>query len=238
MKELDQNVKTLPSWRGDGKKVLILATSPRENGNSHLLAQSLYEGALEAKHDAVITMISPYVLQLMRYCGDCRDEEGNCGLQDDFSKIFRSLYQPAEAVVFATPIWWYGMSGHMKNFLDRISCEISARNKSGIQAKQDIIGKKMGLLLSAEESNFACRMPIVAQFNELCRHLRCPFVGHVSGFGNLRGEVSKDPLDPLGSARKLGHDLFDIEETDYELDSERPHEVWSVDRTSLPNYWR
>ena len=97
---------TLPEWKNNGRrKVLVLATSPRENGNSHLLAQALSEGALASGHDVVVTMISPHVKHMMKYCRDCRGADGQCSLSDGFSKIFQKLYQPADAVVFATPIW-------------------------------------------------------------------------------------------------------------------------------------
>lgn len=239
MAKITQERTIIPQWQSNnGKKVLIIATSPRQNGNSHLLGKAVAEGALESGHNAVIVTIAQHVHHMMKYCRECRLDNGECSLDDGFSTIFRNLYQPADAVVFATPIWWYGMTAHMKNFLDRIACEISASNEKGAQAKRDVMGKRMALLLSAEESNFACRMGIITQFNEFCRHLRCQFVGQITGLGNLRGEIAKDPLNPIAEARELGRQLFLIEETDYELDSERGFSVWPDNQTSLPSYWR
>lgn len=239
MSSADPIIEPIPAWTNHGgRKVLIIATSPRENGNSHLLANGLYEGAQLANHDAVVIRITPYVKHMMRYCRECRNADGACGLDDRFSEIFRSLYRPADAVVFATPIWWYGMTAHMKNFLDRIACEISASGALGDQAKKDVMGKRIALLLSAEESNFGSRLPLIGQFNEPCRHMRCRFVGHVTGLGNLRGEVKADPLDPIGEARMLGQRLFEINETDYELDSQRDFEVWQQKPGYFPSYWR
>ena len=33
---------------------------------------------------------------------------------------------PAEAIILATPLYWYGVSGQLKTFLDRLFCYIAA----------------------------------------------------------------------------------------------------------------
>lgn len=228
----------LPQFAGHGgRKVLVLGCSPRLNGNSDLLAQSLAEGAIAQGSDAVVLNITTHVTAMMGYCKDCRRADGSCSLTDGFVEIFNNLYLPAEAVVFATPIWWYGMSAHMKNFIDRMACEISAGTEQGAGAKAAVMARPMALLLAAEESNFSSRMAIVSQFAEFCRHLRSPFVGLVNGLGNRRGEIRYDPLDPLTEAYQLGERLFDLVQTDYELDSVRSLDVWAEGQNTSPGYW-
>lgn len=229
----------IPAWsHNGGPQVLVLATSPRLEGNSAMLANALASGAAAGGADVAQINITQHVRYMMNYCKLCRGSDGTCSLDDGFDEIFTTLYQPADAVVFATPIWWYGVSAHMKNFQDRIACQISASAANGAGAKMDVMGKRMALLMSAEESNLACRLGIVMQFSELSRHLRCQFVGTVTGISNIRGEIINDPLNPLSEARALGQRLFDVAETNYELDTERHPRVWPDNAGHYPSSWR
>jgi multimeric flavodoxin WrbA len=47
---------------------------------------------------------------------------------DDFSKIAKSL-PDYDVIIFATPVYWYCMSGQMKVFFDRLT-ELTAEHKS------------------------------------------------------------------------------------------------------------
>lgn len=220
MTTLDPESVAIPRWSNNGgPRVLVLATSPRLDGNSSALGEALADGAAEAGADVVQVNVTQHVRYMINYCKICRADDGTCSLNDGFDEIFTTLYRPASAVVFATPIWWYGVTAHMKNFQDRIACQISSSTPEGDGCKRDVMGKRMALLLSAEETNFACRMGIITQFSELNRHLRSQFVGTVTGIGNLRGEVVNDPMGPLSEAAQLGGRLFDIEETNYEIDT-------------------
>ncbi|GAA4279435.1 flavodoxin family protein [Aquimarina mytili] len=40
---------------------------------------------------------------------------------DDFNFLFKGIVQNYQTIIFATPVYWYTMSGIMKTFLDRIS---------------------------------------------------------------------------------------------------------------------
>ena len=88
------------------KKVIILGSS-RSEGNTRALVhylQSLGDfDLIDLKHYD----ISPYDY-----------EHKNQG--DDFLPLMRKLVA-YELIVFATPIYWYSMSGIMKNFFDRIT---------------------------------------------------------------------------------------------------------------------
>jgi hypothetical protein len=61
---------------------------------------------------------------------------------------------------------------------------------------------------------------------EYARYTHSQFVGTVAGYGNRRGDVRRDPSDPLRRARELGARLFELRSTDYRIDTERPGSVW------------
>ncbi len=229
----------LPSWGGHpGRKVLVLSSTPRPNGNSRCLADALVEGANAAGHNAVLVDLPVHVRHFLRDCRSCRQGDGACSIEDEHGRVLRELYLPAEAVVYATPIWWYGISSQLKVFIDRIFCHMSESCPDAADVVKGLMGKRSALLLSAEESNFAARLGIVEQISELSRYLHHDFVGVVTGIGNRRAEVKRDPSDPIAAARELGTRLFDMTATDYKIDTPRPKQVWAEGDKGFPGVWR
>ena len=47
--------------------------------------------------------------------------------EDEFLKIIQAMIE-SDVIVFATPVYWYAMSGSMKIFFDRFSDLISLKN--------------------------------------------------------------------------------------------------------------
>lgn len=58
----------------------------------------------------------------IKFCIGCLacQSKGNCVLKDDVPEIMVKV-KAAEAIVFATPIYYYEMSGQMKVLLDRLN---------------------------------------------------------------------------------------------------------------------
>jgi hypothetical protein len=89
-----------------------------------------------------------------------------------------------------------------------------------------MLGKRVGLVLTSEETFPMVSGGIVSQFQEYSRYTRSTFVGVVHGIGNARGDVYKDPGDPVGCARRFGREFFTRHSTDYQLDTSRAGRVW------------
>ncbi len=236
----DQDNCALPAWSGEsGRRLLVLSSSPRTDGNSRALGDALVEGAKGQGHDALIVDLNDHVTQMLRDCRKCRSSEtSKCTIDDNHGALFSDLYLSADAVVYATPIWWYGMSAQLKAFIDRIFCFISGSEPNHEDISARLMHKRAALILSAEESNFAARLAIVQHISELCRYLRHDFVGVVTGIGNKRGETRSDPTDPIAEATQLGARFFDIVPTDYKLDTDREGAVWGQPDGTLPALWR
>lgn len=99
------------------KTVLVLSTSLRKNGNSEILADEFARGAREAGHHVEKINLSDKKIQFCRGCLICQKTQ-KCVLQDDASAIVERMIH-ADALAFATPIYFYEMSGQMKTLLDR-----------------------------------------------------------------------------------------------------------------------
>ncbi len=218
--------------------VLALGTSPRRHGNSRLLAEAVLAGAAEAGHETELVHVPDHVHGMLRNCRDCRGADGSCSIDDGYPGLFLDKLLPADALVVATPIWWYGTSAALKNLWDRMFCYIALSYPDHATVHRRLMGKRVALVLSAEENNISARLGVVQQMQELCRYLHWDLVGIVTGIGNKGGEVRDDPSRPLDAARDLGRRLFQVRVTDYKLDTERPARIWGEDNPSFPATWR
>lgn len=98
-------------------KVLVISTSMRPNSNSDELAREFARGASEAGHDVRYISLRDKRFEFCRGCFACQ-RGGSCPLDDDATAILRAMHD-ADAIAFATPIYYYGMAGQMKALLDR-----------------------------------------------------------------------------------------------------------------------
>ena len=101
------------------KKVLIVSTSPRMNSNSEALAKAFAEGAKAAGHEAEVISLRGKTLYFCRGCFVCQ-EKLRCVIRDDADEICQKALR-ADVLVFATPIYYYEMSGQLKTLLDRLN---------------------------------------------------------------------------------------------------------------------
>jgi multimeric flavodoxin WrbA len=197
------------------------------------MADALLEGAIEAGHQVELVDLNREMSGgFLRDCRRCRLPDGTCSIQDGYGELLTRKVVSADGVVYATPLYWYGIAAVLKNFFDRMVCYLSASYPESEQVVAAMAGKRSALLLASEERYPALAIGVVAQLQEMSRYLDHQFVGVVNGVGNKRGEVALDPADPLGAARQLGTNLFDVHYSDYRIDVERSNAVWSRARAS------
>jgi len=207
-------------------KALVLSSSPRRNGNSAALAGAVRDGLIEAGHDVPFYCVDDFLSALLRDCRQCRKPDGECAIDDGFRSVFLEAYVPAHGFIAATPVYWYGASAQLKAFFDRMFCYYAASYPGSAEVIEGIKGKRIGLVMSSEETFPMVSGSIVSQMQEFSRYTRSQFVGVVHGYGNARGEVANDPGDPIASARKFGAEFFTRHTTDYQIDTPRAPRVW------------
>lgn len=100
-----------------GKRVLIISTSLRGGGNSEALALEFAKGAREAGHSAELVSLRDKTIGFCTGCLACQ-KTLRCVIRDDADLIAQKMLT-AEVIAFATPIYYYEMSGQMKTMLDR-----------------------------------------------------------------------------------------------------------------------
>jgi multimeric flavodoxin WrbA len=100
------------------KKVLVIASSPRRGGNSDLLAEQFLRGAKEAGNQAEIVYLREKKINYCSGCGACVSKPGKCSQHDDMTEILGKMLS-ADAIVMATPVYFYTMNAQMKTLIDR-----------------------------------------------------------------------------------------------------------------------
>lgn len=99
------------------KHILIISTSFRNGSNSNALADAFARGAGEAGNQVEQISLCDKEIGFCKGCLACQ-KTGRCVIHDDADVIAQKMLN-ADVIVFATPIYYYEMSGQMKTMLDR-----------------------------------------------------------------------------------------------------------------------
>lgn len=140
------------------KGVIILGSS-RSTGNTHSIVSELQQHT-----NFEVIDLKKYTINHFEY--DLKND-------DDFNALFKELTAAYETFVFATPIYWYTMSGVMKVFFDRISDYLFDEKDIGRRLR----GTKMAVVScgSDEELKQGFDMPFV----ESAHYLGMEYLGHI-----------------------------------------------------------
>ena len=93
-------------------KIAVLEGSPNKNGSTHILADCFRQGAEGAGHTAELIDAAHADIHPCIGCIHC-GYEGPCVQKDDVEAI-REKILDADMLVFATPLYYYGMSAQLK----------------------------------------------------------------------------------------------------------------------------
>ena len=101
------------------KKVIVISTSLRVGSNSDMLADQFIEGAKAAGHEVEKISLAGKDIKFCTGCLACQ-KLGKCVIKDDVNDIMQKVLN-ADVVCWATPIYYYEMSGQMKTLIDRMN---------------------------------------------------------------------------------------------------------------------
>ena len=101
------------------KKILLLNGSPRR-GNTEALADAFIKGAEEASHTMQKINLRQLDIKPCKGCMLCQQKKGNPCIQRDDMQVVYAAFREADAVVFASPVYWMQFTGLFKVMLDRL----------------------------------------------------------------------------------------------------------------------
>ena len=174
------------------KKVLILSSSPRKDGNSETLAAAFAKGAREAGHQVEIVSLREKQVGFCKGCFACL-KLGHCVIQDDAVEIAAKMHD-ANVLVFATPVYYYCVSGQLKTMLDRANPLFDT----------DYAFTKAYLLATAAEDapeTFAGTEKAVQGWVDCfprCALAGTVFAGGVNGVGEIAGHIALEQAYQMG----------------------------------------
>jgi len=163
--------------------MFILHGSSRENGNTEQLTNIITKGLSIKEVHLRHKKIEPI--------NDQRHEpSGFQHIDDDYEAIVKEMLEH-DTIVFSTPLYWYGMSGYMKNFIDRWSQ--SLRDKE-LQFTDKMKTKKIYVVIVGGDNPKLKALPLVLQFKHIVEFVGATFEGYIIGEGNSPGAVIEDVL--------------------------------------------
>lgn len=153
-------------------KIVVLMGSPNRKGSTSILVESFARGAAEAGHSYEIIDVCHANIHPCTGCVAC-GYEGPCVQQDDVRGI-RDRLLAADMVVFATPLYYYGMSAQLKTMVDRFCAFNSSLNSRHL---------KSALLTVAWNADDWTFEALCAHYRTLVRYLNLDDEGMVLGYG-------------------------------------------------------
>lgn len=198
-------------------KVLAINGSPHKGkGNTALILDPFLEGLRDAGAEVELVCVRDVHINPCLGCFGCwMRTPGKCVQEDDMAGLLPKLRQ-ADVWVLATPLYFDGASGPLKNLMDRMTAflRLAAEVRDGRSChvvEEEVQGGKVVLVSNCglwEMGNFD---PLVTQVKGFCEHVQREFAGALL---RPHGQTLRDLLregepvhDILEAAREAGREL-------------------------------
>jgi multimeric flavodoxin WrbA len=157
------------------RKVIIVGSS-RNIGNTSKITE------------AISNQFHIDVINLNNYQFSYYDYESK-NREDDFLLLMRTIISNYDTLIFATPIYWYSMSGIMKVFFDRFSDLIRIEKPTGRQLR----GKEFAVISNShdDEIDYDFYLP----FRKSAEYLGMKYIGNKHFNADTFIETDKIELD-------------------------------------------
>ena len=153
-------------------KIVVLQGSPNKKGSTFILADCFRQGAEDAGHTVEMIDVAHAKIHPCTGCIHC-GYEGPCVQKDDVEFIRKKILD-GDMLVFATPLYYYGMSAQLKTLIDRF-CAFN----SSMQRKH----MKSALFTVAWNSDSWTFEALEAHYKTLVRYLNLTDMSMVLGYG-------------------------------------------------------
>ena len=169
------------------KSIIALISSPRKNGNSTLLAQKIADGAKAAGARVETVNLHRMNIKPCTACDKCHTADDKfCIIKDDMQKLDKKILS-ADALIYASPIYWFTVSAQLKLFMDRC---YALGGPSGYALK----GKKMAVALTYGDNDpfRSGAVNALRTFQDAFAYVEARLVGSVYGTGLEPGDILKN----------------------------------------------
>ena len=176
-------------------KITILFASPNKKGSTAILTDHFKHGAENSGHSVEVLDVCKMNVHPCTGCVHC-GYEGTCVQKDD-NEIIRHKLLNSDMVVFATPLYYYGMSAQLKISVDRFCAYNSSLNSRHL---------KSALLTVAWNADDWTFEALQAHYKTLVRYINFEDTGMILGYGCGSPSMTKRTKYPE-KAYQLGKSL-------------------------------
>jgi len=183
------------------KKVVVVIGSPRKNGNSTILAKQVIAGAQTNGADVESFHLHDMNIQPCRACDTCQEDMSKDCVIDDDIKLIHPQLRGADALVVASPIYWFNVSAQTKLFIDRCYA-------LGDPQGHALTGKRIGIILTYGDADpfISGAVNAIRAFQDSFNYIGAKIVGMVYGTALKAGEIESNRA-LMDKAYRLGKKL-------------------------------
>lgn len=180
------------------KNVVVITGSPRQGGNTDLMAEAFAKGAKAAGHDVVVFNAATDPIRPCQACKACWSKGTACVFDDGFTRL-APLMEKADAIALCSPVYWFSFSGQLKMVIDKLYSFAHAPSERELRAT-------VYLLMAAGDSSPDIFAAAKQEFDNSFAHLGLPVGGQVLAAGvYAKGDVKNTGF--LAQAEKLGREI-------------------------------
>ncbi|MDR3555622.1 MAG: flavodoxin family protein [Syntrophobacteraceae bacterium] len=191
---------------GNEMKVTCLNGSPRENGNSTLIAKRFCDTAIN-----LVAEVKTFALNKLDYrgcqgCYACKTKFDRCVLKDDLSEVLEAVRE-TDILVLASPVYFWDVTAQMKGFLDRCFSFLVPDFHTNPKRSRLAPGKKLVFILTQNNLDQNSFTHIFEKFDYFFRGFGFTDTRQIRAFGAREpGAVASDP-ELMGLAAKTAEEL-------------------------------
>jgi multimeric flavodoxin WrbA len=182
------------------RTLAVLLGSPRRGGNSETLALRAVEGAEEAGFKTHVIRVTGLKIGGCIDCRRCWTSGSHCFLNDDMKEIY-AVVDKAEAIIFASPLYFYSWSAQIKPAWDRLLPYFSKDSKVSLK------GRKAILMATAGDTNASCFDGLKKSFELACEFAGIKIAAQILVPGVNEAGAIAEKTDALAEAFALGKSL-------------------------------
>lgn len=163
-------------------KIAVIYGGTRPKGNTEILTNYIIQ-------DMVVDSIYLRDYNILPIIDMRHSNDGFKDRNDDYNSIIETVLSN-DIILFSTPIYWYSMSGTMKNFIDRWSHTL--RDSQYPEFKESMTRKKAIVIGVGGDNPSIKGLPMIQQFHYIFDFIGLDFAGYVLGVGNKPGDILLD----------------------------------------------
>lgn len=154
-------------------RIVMLQGSPNRNGSTAILADEFARGAREAGHEVKRIDVAHEDIHPCTGCVACGYGARPCAQHDAMEPLLEDILG-ADMVVFATPLYYYGMTAQLKKVIDRFC------SKNGAIAGRHLKAVLLAVAWNDDDWTFDA---LVSHYRTIVRYLDMDDAGMVLGAG-------------------------------------------------------